>query len=103
MTEPSRIRATAADGKANVRVLMTHEMESGQRKDEQGRPVPAWHIRDVTAQLNGRTVLTLRWGPSVSRNPYLQFTVRGAKAGDRIAIAWVDNRGDERRDEALVT
>lgn len=101
-TRPTRIRAQAADGRAVVRVLMSHEMENGLRKDADGQPVPAWYIREIEAQWNGRTVLTARWGPSVSKNPYLQFVVRGAQAGDRITIRWVDTRGEHRSDEAVV-
>jgi sulfur-oxidizing protein SoxZ len=103
MADPMRIRAQAAGDKATVRVLMAHEMESGQRKDDSGKLVPAWYIQQVTAQLNGKTVLTAQWGPAVSKNPFLQFTVKGAKAGDRIAISWLDNRGDKRSDEAVVS
>jgi len=98
-----RIRAQAAGDKATVRVLMSHEMETGQRKDAAGQTIPAWYIQQVTAQLNGKTVLTAQWGPSVAKNPFLQFNVKGAKAGDKIAIQWVDNRGDKRSDEAVVT
>ena len=103
MADPMRIRAQAAGDKATVRVLMAHEMETGQRKDAAGKIVPAWYIQEVTAQLNGKTVLTAQWGPSVAKNPFLQFTVKGAKAGDKIALSWVDNRGDKRTDEATVS
>lgn len=103
MADPMRIRAQAADGKATVRVLMAHEMETGQRKDAAGATIPAWYIQEVTAQLNGKTVLTAQWGPSVAKNPFLQFNVKGAKAGDKIGISWVDNKGDKRSDEAVVT
>lgn len=102
MSEPSRIRAQAAPAGAVVRVLMNHEMESGQRKDAAGKLVPAWHITEVTVSHNGRPVLTAEWGPAVSKNPYLQLTVKGAKAGDRIGVAWKDNRGASRSDEATV-
>ena len=102
MADPMRIRAQAAGDKATVRVLMSHEMETGQRKDAAGQTIPAWYIQQVTAQLNGKTVLTAQWGPSVAKNPFLQFNVKGAKAGDKIAIQWVDNRGDKRSDEAVV-
>ena len=63
----------------------------------------AWNITDVSAQLNGKTVMTAQWGPAVSKNPFLQFTVKGAKAGDKITINWVDNHGDKRTDEATVS
>lgn len=103
MADPMRIRAQAAGEKTTVRVLMSHEMETGQRKDAAGKPIPAWFIQEVSAQLNGKTVLNAEWGPSVSKNPFLQFTVRGAKAGDKIAVTWKDNRGESRTDEATVS
>ncbi len=103
MADPMRIRAQAKDGVATVRVLMSHEMESGQRKDSAGKLIPAWHITDVTAALNGTPVLTAEWGSAVSKNPFLQFNVKGAKAGDKIAVTWKDNKGDTRTDEATVS
>jgi sulfur-oxidizing protein SoxZ len=102
MAAPMRIRAQAQGDNALVRVLMPHEMESGFRKDSSGKTVPAWHITEVTAQHNGKTVMSAQYGPAVSKNSLLQFTVKGAKAGDRIAIAWTDNKGDKRSDEAII-
>jgi len=103
MADPMRIRAQVSGDKATVRVLMSHEMETGQRKDAAGKLIPAWHIQEVTAALNGKTVMTAQWGPSVSKNPFLQFNLKGAKAGDKVAVSWVDNKGDKRTDEATVS
>lgn len=102
MADPMKIRAAVKDGGADVRVLMAHEMETGQRKDASGKVIPAWHITEVTATLNGKPVLKVHWGPAISKNPYLQFRVKGAKAGDRIGVSWIDNKGDKRTDEATV-
>ena len=103
MADPMRIRAQAAGDKTTVRVLMSHEMETGQRKDADGKTVPAWFIQEVTAALNGKQVLQAEWGPAVSKNPFLQFVVKGAKAGDKIAVSWKDNKGETRTDEATVS
>ncbi len=103
MADPMRIRAQAAGDKATVRVLMSHEMETGQRKDAAGKTIPAWFISEVTASHNGKVVLTAEWGPAVSKNPFMQFVVKGAKAGDKISVNWKDNRGDTRTDEATVS
>ena len=103
MADPMRIRTQAAGDRTTVRVLMSHEMETGQRKDAAGKVIPAWHIQEVTAEHNGKTVMTAQWGPAVSKNPFLQFVVKGAKAGDKITISWVDNKGDKRTDEATVS
>ncbi len=103
MADPMRIRAQAAGDKATVRVLMSHEMETGQRKDASGKTIPAWYISEVSASLNGKVVLTAEWGPAVSKNPFMQFVVKGAKAGDKISVSWKDNKGDSRTDEATVS
>ncbi len=103
MPDPMRIRAQAAGDKTTVRVLMSHEMETGLRKDAAGKTIPAWFIQEVMAQLNGKPVFTAEWGPSVSKNPFLQFVVKGAKAGDKIAVTWRDNKGETRTDEATVS
>jgi len=103
MADPMKIRAALKDGAADVRVLMAHEMESGQRRDAAGKLVPSWHITEVVAALNGKPVLKALWGPAVSKNPFLGLRIRGAQAGDTITISWVDNRGDKRSDEVKVT
>jgi sulfur-oxidizing protein SoxZ len=103
MADPMRIRAQMAGDKATVRVLVNHEMETGQRKDPSGKTIPAWFVQHVNASLNGKPVLSAQWGPAVSKNPFFQFNVKGAKPGDKIAVTWVDNKGDKRTDEASVT
>jgi sulfur-oxidizing protein SoxZ len=103
MADPMRIRAQAAGDKTTVRVLMSHEMETGQRRDSAGKLVPAHFIQEVTAAHNGKQVFAAQWGPSIAKNPFLQFVVKGAKAGDKITVNWIDNKGDKRTDEATVS
>jgi sulfur-oxidizing protein SoxZ len=103
MGKPMKIRAASKDGVTEVKVLMSHEMETGLRKDSSGNPIPAWFIAEVTAKLNDKAVMTAQWGPSVSKNPFLSFKIKGGKAGDKVVIAWTDNKGDTRTDEAVVT
>jgi sulfur-oxidizing protein SoxZ len=103
MADPMRIRANVdANGVTEVKVLMSHEMETGQRKDAQGKTIPAWFIQNVTATHNGKTVLSAEWGPAVSKNPFLSFKFKGAQKGDKVLVTWVDNKGDKRTDEATV-
>ena len=103
MADPTRIRASMQGDKVLVRVLMTHEMESGQRKDADGKVIPAYHIREVTALHNGRPVLTAQWGPAVSKNPFLQFAFTGGKPGDKLQVSWVDTKGETRSDETTIS
>lgn len=100
--QPTLIRIQPAAGSATVRALMKHEMESGQRKDDAGRAVPAWYIQQVTVRVNAELALTALWGASISKNPFLQFSLKGAKPGDRVALGWVDSRGAQRSDEITV-
>lgn len=102
MADPMRIRATARDGVVNVKVLMSHEMETGQRKDAAGNIVPAHYIRSVSATHQGKTVLLAQWGPAVSKNPYLEFTFKGGQKGEKVTVTWEDNKGDKRSDEATI-
>jgi sulfur-oxidizing protein SoxZ len=97
-----RIRAAVAGDKTTVRVLVSHEMESGQRRDSTGKVVPAWFIQSISATHNGKAVFSAQWGPAVSKNPFVQFAFKGGKSGDTIAVTWVDNRGDKRTDEAKI-
>jgi sulfur-oxidizing protein SoxZ len=103
MADPMKIRATLQGDTVEVRVLMQHEMETGQRKDAAGKVIPAWHIQQVTATNNGKTVLQAQWGPAVSKNPFLSFKFKGGAKGDKVQVTWVDNRGDKRTDEAVVS
>jgi len=103
MGSPMKIRASVKDGVTEIKVLMGHEMETGQRKDANGAVIPAWFINEVTAKLDGKTVMQAQWGPSISKNPYLAFKVKGGKAGDKVSVTWVDNKGDTRTDEAAAT
>ena len=102
MADPMKIRASMVGDKVEVKILMAHEMETGQRKDAKGEIVPAHFIQNVTAVHNGKTVLSAQWGTAVSKNPFLSFRFTDGKPGDKITVTWVDNKGDKRTDEATI-
>ena len=101
MANPMKIRAASKDGVTEVKVLMNHEMETGFRKDASGAPMPAWFITEVTAKLNDKVVMEAQWGPSVSKNPYLAFKVKGGAAGrqDRGVLDRQQGRHAHRRSD----
>ncbi len=103
MAEPMKIRAALQGDVADVRILMMHPMETGQRKDAKGDIVPLHFIRSVVVTHNGKPVLDAQWSQAVSRNPFLGLRVKGAKAGDKVSVTWADNRGDKRTDEVTVS
>ena len=102
MSDPMKIRATVTGDTTEVKVLMSHEMETGQRKDSEGKTVPAWFIQNVSVMWNQKTVLSAQWGTAVAKNPFLSFRFKGGAKGDKIAITWIDNRADKRTDEATI-
>lgn len=102
MANPMKIRAKADGDVVEVKVLMSHIMETGQRKNQAGEPIPAHFIQTVSATCNDRTVLSAQWGPAVSANPFLSFKFKGGKKGDKVKVSWVDNKGDSRSDETVV-
>jgi len=97
-----RIRALAKDGVTEVRVLISHVMETGQRKDSAGALIPAHFITELTAKHNDRLVLSAEFGPSVSTNPYVAFKFNGGTKGDKLVVTWVDNKGESRSDEVQI-
>jgi sulfur-oxidizing protein SoxZ len=94
MAKPVKIRAKLKGDVASVKSLMPHPMETGTRKDGDGNIIPAHYIETVTCELNGEAVIVADWGPSVSKNPYFAFKVKGAKSGDTIKVSWTDNLGE---------
>ena len=102
MADPMRIRANLVGDSTEVKVLMSHQMETGQRKDAQGKTIPAWFIQNVGITHNGRTVLSAQWGTAISQNPFLAFKFKGGAKGDQVQVTWTDNRGDKRTDEVAI-
>jgi sulfur-oxidizing protein SoxZ len=102
MPDPMRLRATEKDGVVDVKILMRHDMESGQRKDANGKTIPAWFITLLNVQAQGKEVFNAQFGSAVSKDPFLNFKFKGAK-GDRLVVSWVDTKGDKRTDELIVS
>ena len=98
-----KIRAKAKDGVTTVKTLISHPMESGQRKDSKtGEKIPAHHVTEVIAEHNGKQVMSANWGGGISKNPYMSFKFKGASAGDTVKISWVDNMGKGDSAEAQI-
>lgn len=102
MADPMKIRAQMKGDIAEIRILMGHAMETGQRKDAAGKAIPAHFIQSMTVDVGGKRVVDGQVGTSVSRNPVFGFKVKGAKVGDKVVVTWLDNKGDKRSDEAAI-
>lgn len=103
MTDNMKMRAQLKGDFVEVKVLMSHPMETGRKKDDFGQLIPAHFVQLVTATLNGKLVLEAQWGTGISKNPYLTFRLKDAKIGDMVAVTWRDNLGATASQDIVVT
>lgn len=90
-----RVPPTAKPGEMiEIKTLISHEMESGQRKDAAGAVIPRKIINKFTAAFNGKTVFEADWNPAISANPYQSFFYKAAESGD-FTFVWKDDDGSE--------
>jgi sulfur-oxidizing protein SoxZ len=90
-----KLRAKESKGVVTVKALIKHPMETGQRKNKKtGEKIPAHFIQQVICKANNDEVITINWGPAVSKNPYLTFAYMGSK-GDVVELTWEDNQGNK--------
>lgn len=102
MAEPIKIRAQRQGEMTEIRILMQHPMETGQRKDEKGQTLPVNFIQTFSVLHNGKPLVEGQLNTSIAKNPLFVFKARSIKAGDRLVVAWKDNLGDQRQDEITV-
>ncbi len=87
------VRVERDGDSVEVRALIRHPMETGRRRANDGRLVPAHYIERLVCEHDGRTVLDAHWGTGISRNPFVAVRLRGARSGDALRLYWADNRG----------
>lgn len=102
MADPMKVRTVLKGDTADVRVLMVHPMETGQRKDASGNLLAQHFIQEVTVMVNGKLALEGQISQAVSRNPVFSFRLKGVKAGDKLEIAWLDNKGATSKSETAI-
>ena len=87
-----KLRTKLKDGVVVIKALIKHPMETGLRKDKKtGEKIPAHFIKEVVITANGTEVMAADWNFSISKNPYLSFSYKGA-AGDKVKLTWTDNK-----------
>lgn len=98
-----RIKARKKPGLIEVKLLITHPMETGFRYDINNERVPAHYIKEIACYHNDTLVLKSHWGVAVSKDPYLSFRLEGGEVGDTIRVSWWDSEGDNETLEAKVS
>lgn len=103
MADQIRIRAQIQGEITDIRILMQHPMETGQRRDDKGQSLPLHFIQTFSVSHNGKPMIDGQLNTSISKNPLFAFKARGINAGDKLTVNWQDNTGDKRQDEITVT
>ena len=100
----TKIRAKlSTDGSAEIIVLITHPMETGQRINPQTKDKVAPHfVQKISFLLNGKEVAVMDTGWGVSANPLISIRLKQTKRGDKLKVAWSDNLGDKDEEEIVI-
>ncbi|MCV2888556.1 thiosulfate oxidation carrier complex protein SoxZ [Ruegeria aquimaris] len=98
-----KVPKSAAVGEAvTIKTLISHNMESGQRKDKQGNVIPRSIINRFTCEFNGQSVVDIKMEPAISTNPYFEFNATVPEAGEFV-FTWYDDDGSVYNDNKPIT
>ena len=95
-------KSAAAGEVVTIKTLISHTMESGQRKDKDGNKIPRSIINRFTAEYNGKSVIDITMEPAISTNPYFEFDAKIPEAGE-FKFTWYDDDGSVYEDKQAVT
>lgn len=106
MAVKPRIKLNPKDAKkgelVEVKALVSHIMESGQRKDPDGNAIPRKILNKFTCTVNGKQVFSVDFEPAISANPFIQFKFRAAESGP-VVLTWTDDDGSKIVGETTIT
>jgi sulfur-oxidizing protein SoxZ len=98
-----RLPATAKKGEAvEIKTLVTHTMESGQRRDAQNNVIPRKILNKFVCSYNGKEVFRAEMAPAISANPYMAFFVTATESGT-LDFVWTDDDGSTIKESAKIT
>ena len=101
-TYPIRIRALLKGDVTSITAIVSHPMETGMRKDDAGKTIPAQFIQVLTVEVNGKKMMESHLNTAVSTNPVFNFKLKGAKLGDKVVVSWTDNTGEKGSGETTI-
>lgn len=103
MARLTKLKTKTRGAVTEVLVRVDHPMENGRRQDHiTKQTIPEHYIQRMIFALNGNNVATANLGPAVSKNPLTAISIKGAKPGDAIKVAWTDNMGETGGAQAIV-
>jgi sulfur-oxidizing protein SoxZ len=84
-----------------VKLLISHPMESGQRRDATGQRIPRDIINSLVCSLDGEEVLRAEFFPAIAANPFLAFSAV-ADASGTLVMKFVDDEGKAQTETAEI-
>jgi len=105
MAEKIRLRVPTEAKKGDIiqiKTLTSHPMETGLRKDENGKPIPREIIKSFACTFNGKPLFSADLEPAIAANPYLEFTARMEESGT-LAFTWTEDDGTVTTAQASIT
>lgn len=94
-------KSAAAGDSITIKTLISHPMESGQRKDSDGNVIPRSIINRFTCEFNGESVIEVMLEPAISTNPYIEFDATVPEAGE-FKFTWYDDDGSVYEDSQKI-
>jgi sulfur-oxidizing protein SoxZ len=85
-----------------VNAIISHPMDTGFFRDADGKPIPAYFIKDVVVTYGDQEVARFRWTSGISRDPIISFTLRADREA-LLTMTWTDNKGDVFKQSAAIT
>lgn len=76
-----------------IKTLISHKMESGQRKDKSGNKIPRMILNKFSAKFNGAEIFSADWHPAISANPFMAFHMIANESGT-LDLTWIDDNGE---------
>ena len=103
VTPRVKVPKSASAGEViTIKTLISHQMESGQRKDDDGNVIPRSIINRFTCEFNGENVIDIKMEPAMSTNPYFEFDATVPEAGD-FKFTWYDDDGSVYEETKSIT
>jgi sulfur-oxidizing protein SoxZ len=75
-----------------ITAIVAHPMDTGLFRTPEGKPIPAYFIKDVVVTYGGEEIARFEWTSGISRDPMITFTLRADREGP-LAFRWTDNKG----------
>lgn len=95
-------KSASAGETITIKTLISHPMESGQRKDGDGNVIPRSIINRFVVDFNGENVVDVTLEPAISTNPYFQFDAIVPEAGE-FKFTWYDDDGSVYEDTQSIS